>query len=333
MKTKFALLLATTLTISLHAQVLPKDAVVDGRTIGEWSAEWFQSFYALGTNVSPMFDPDGRSATNGQPAGAVFFLGSGTGFETAPIHRTFFVPEEKYLFVPLLVATVDNIDTDPPLTVEEMRDGITAFINDPRELHANIDGVDVPNLLQHRAATPVFSVEYTNADNYLTVVYGHPIVGLVDPVVGDGYWLMIEPLAPGPHVLRYGGAYGLPFYFPTDITANITVVPAPLEQKVEELLSKLKTANIPAKRKHALRVALLKAGASFENGKLRAGIDHLRAFQHQVRAQLSRHYPDLAQDLINRAKSIIERARQDLPRGNRGDDDDGDDDDDDDEDD
>ena len=43
----------------------------------------------------------------------------------------------------------------------------------------------------------------------------------------DGYWLLVEPLAPGPHVLRTGGRFrGVPFFQPHEIVANITVLPA-----------------------------------------------------------------------------------------------------------
>src|SRR2546428_3455840 len=109
MKTKLALLLLIALSASAFAQVLPNDAVVDGKTIGEWSAEWLEWLYSIPTNQNPVFDPDGRWATNSQPPGSVFFL-TGILETTGTVVRRFSVPEGKYLFLSLFNVNVENID-------------------------------------------------------------------------------------------------------------------------------------------------------------------------------------------------------------------------------
>ncbi|HEY1497424.1 MAG TPA: hypothetical protein VGF49_22860 [Candidatus Solibacter sp.] len=47
---------------------------------------------------------------------------------------------------------------------------------------------------------------------------------LVFPAASDGYWLMLNPLSPGPHIINFGGT-AKNTSFQLDITYNITVVP------------------------------------------------------------------------------------------------------------
>src|SRR5713226_3929200 len=227
MKTKFALLLATTLAAPLHAQVLPNDAVVDGKTIGEWSAEWWKWVFSIPTNSNPLLDRDGSRAQNGQPDGSVFFVAGIFQFSGA-VTRAFTVPEDKYLFFPLLNNWDDNVYFDPPATIEDMRAFNAALMDAIAEVHASINGVAVPDLLAHRAVSPVFSFYFATADNIESYAAGQPVQGLDDPIVGEGFWLMLEPLPPGTYVINFGGTFGPPSNFTLDITDTITVVAIPL---------------------------------------------------------------------------------------------------------
>jgi hypothetical protein len=320
MKTNLTLFLGLTLLLRAAAGVLPPDAVVGGKTQAEWSAEAWKWVLPIPTNLNPNLDPDGSRANVNQPNGPIFFIGGLSQISTV-VERHFTVPEGKYLFAPLISVFTDNVDTWPLLTIEEMRDFNSRLIDLVTGLHASIDGAPVPDLFSHRAASSVFSVEYLSPDNLGSVIYGHPITGVVDPMVAEGYYLMIEPLPPGRHVINLGANVGPPVNLYKDITDIITVVPVPLEQKVAELLAQVEAADISAKRKRVLEKTLSKAGTAFEKGKLKSGIHHLCAFQHHVRAWVSRLAPDLARDLISQAQAIIERARQGLRMKHHGDDD------------
>jgi hypothetical protein len=46
----------------------------------------------------------------------------------------------------------------------------------------------------------------------------------VFPAASDGYWLMLEPLPPGNHIINFGGA-SKDGTFQIDITYEIKVVP------------------------------------------------------------------------------------------------------------
>jgi hypothetical protein len=96
-------------------------------------------------------------------------------------------------------------------------------------LHASINWIEVPNLDAHRQISPVFNYFLESPDSWLSHLAGSPVVGLIDPAVADGFYLIVEPLPPGIHVLNFGGTQGDQFQFSIDITYTITVVAASLE--------------------------------------------------------------------------------------------------------
>jgi hypothetical protein len=308
-KTNLAyLLLFLLLGSSACAQVLPNDAVVDGKTIGDWSAEWWKWILPASTNQNPDLDTDGAFASIGQPTGSVFLIAWDLGIMPGPFIRHFTVPEGKYLFFPVATFEADNVDSCPPCySVPELRDQAKAVVDVATDLHADIDGVEITNILEHRTVSPVFSLLYTNADNLHTVAFPHPITGLIDPMVCDGYWLMLEPLPPGPHVLRFGGTFpGL--FFPADVVDYITVVPISPSETLAELKTAVTGAQLSPTRCQPLLVSLDAAKVSFESENYVAGINQLRAFQNKVRAQLSSTDGAFAAKLIGAAQEIIDKA-------------------------
>jgi hypothetical protein len=309
MKTKLILCLIIALSTSLCAQVLPNDAIVEGKTIGEWSAEWLKWMVVIPTNQNPMLDPDGSSAGVGQPDGNVFFLGFVPGFTPGTVTRSFTVPEGKYLFLPVMFYEADNVNTFPPLSVEELRDQAAGIVDNPIELHASIDGIEVPNLLEHRAISPVFSFFYEIADNFHTWAFnGQPITGLIDPVIADGYWLMVEPLPPGVHTLHFGGKLRNGTFIPADIIDHITVVPSALPEQVSALIQRVMSSTSSTKHRQSLLAPLEAAKASFQAANWRPGLNQLYAFQNKLRAQVRPGDPALAEELSISAQRIIDRA-------------------------
>ncbi len=312
MKTNLVLLVGATLTASVCGQVLPNDAVVAGKTIGEWTAECWHWIDSISTNENPILDCNGRWANNRQPNPMVFFIAPLNGITPPPCIRAFTVPEDRFILLPVLGIAIDNIDTVPPLTIEQMHDTLNGVLDVPAELHASIDGVAVPNLLDHRATSPVFSLDLTSPDNPSSFFYQQSIVGLVDPIIADGYWLMLEPLAPGPHVLHTGGQTTIPIFLPHDIICNITAVPVPVPQWVEDFLAVLKAADFGGKNPWPLLASLERARDLLAAKRLQAGINQLRAFQNKIRAQVAPIAAPRAEDWIGYAQRIIERAEREL---------------------
>jgi hypothetical protein len=307
MKRKLAAALATLLLVGCaEAQVLPNDAVVDGKTIGDWSAEWWKWILPISVSENPAFDEDGSLANVAQPDGPVFLLAKGFNANRMG-HRTFTVPEGKYLFMPLIAFYVDNIDTEPPWSVDQLRDFAKASIDLVTGLHATIDGVLVPDLFSYRAISPVFSIYFESGDNLSSLSAGRPILGWNDPIVADGYYVMVPPLSPGTHVINFGATVGPPVNLMFDMTDTITVIPIPLAQRVNTLIIAVGESSLAAHRQQPLLATLRAAGASFGSGNSAAGINQLRAFQNKVGGQLARR-EGLATQLTEAAQNVIDKA-------------------------
>jgi predicted metal-dependent hydrolase len=287
--------------------VLPNDAIVEGKTIGEWSAEWWKWAFSLPTNQNPLLDPDGSNATNGQPFQSVFFI-AGIYEASGAVTRKFSVPANSYLFLGPRNVEGDNVDVVPPLSAAEIRNLAAGFIDLVTELHVSIDGVPVTNLFDHRAISPVFSVNLPDTNNIYTYQYGHPVTGLIDPIVSDGYWVMIAPLPPGPHVIVWGSAMAPPFNFTNNIVDLITVLPADLisiTQAIDELISQVRSSGLPAKQIEPLLDELAEAQKHLRRGKSRELVDDLRDFEEKVRKHVGNVDTNLAATLLASAEDIL----------------------------
>lgn len=206
-----------------RAAVVPPDGIVAGRTVAEWSVECWRWIYSLSTNTNPQLDCEGRWATYRQPDPDVFLIAPLNG-ATPPCTRRFTVPAHKYILMPILALSLDNLFTADPLPPDDMYKVLDSVLNPPGYLRATLDGVSIPNLESHRATAPPFSFVFESPDNTLSCFYGHPVIGLVDPIIFDGYWLMLEPLGPGDHVLHTAGDLNVPIIIPHDLTCYISVV-------------------------------------------------------------------------------------------------------------
>src|SRR5439155_25342315 len=97
MKTKLTLLLSLALIASARAQVVPPDAFVAGRTIPEWSIEWWRWILSIPVAENPDFDYTGANALQGQPPNRpVIFLAQQIEPHD-PFTRTVSIEEGAYL--------------------------------------------------------------------------------------------------------------------------------------------------------------------------------------------------------------------------------------------
>lgn len=207
-----------------QAAILAPGSTAYGKTLGEWSAEWWKYIFSLPIDQNPQFDNKGEKEGNGQ-SGPVFFLAKGPTGQSNFVERTITVSADKAIFFPILNAESDNIGRESPLTVEELRDEIAQIEVFATDMYLNIDGVEIPKaeLFTHREVSPVFG--FTLPENN---ILDFP-AGFYEPAVSDGYWFMLEPLAAGQHTLTFGGT----FTFPDNSTAtgnykyNINVAPVP----------------------------------------------------------------------------------------------------------
>ena len=212
--------------------VLPPDAPAYGLTYEAWTARFAQWRHSLPMTIDPGTDRTGERYGYGQ-AGPVFFQVQ-SGEEAA--ERTCTVPAGTALLLPLLEATCTTVEPPPFFGRDEaeLRACTEALFATPVELTMVIDGVSIPDLERYRVQSEPFTVVLPE-DNILEL---EPTV--LEGVI-EGYWLLLAPLPPRAHELRFGG--GLPeFGFSTEVTNHLTVAEPMVVEPTDTMLDATPTA-------------------------------------------------------------------------------------------
>lgn len=199
----------------------------------ELSTQWWQWALSIPTPVNPQTDETGEDCVVGQ-RGSTWFLGGVFGGGTAT--RTCSIPQGTMLFFPVINSV--NINTpnvcgqdEKNIPVATLRDQIVPFIDGATKLSVQVDGKQIKKLLQ-RIQSPVFAVALPE-DNVFdepctSAGLGNVPVGIYSPAVADGFYLTLEPLEIGNHILRFH-AENPDAGFVEDVTYNLTVVPVLLQ--------------------------------------------------------------------------------------------------------
>lgn len=204
-----------------NGTIVAPGSTVEGKTIGEWTADWWIWAIAQSMPNDAFTDATGANAAIGQ-TGPLFFIAGTTGGTAT---RSFTVLGDKFLLVPLVnYAAAESSFVVPP-TVAELSMIVDTVIDGVDSLFAEIDGTAIPesDLFTHRESSPVFS--FVGAPN--NPFYQSP--GPSGSAVADGYWLMLNPLGEGTHTIRFGGGMSDGAFpgFLTDVTDTINAVPEP----------------------------------------------------------------------------------------------------------
>ena len=214
--TIFALVLGLTLlTAFVPSPAFSQSApLVLGKTIGQWSAAWWQWISKIPRDSNPLLDDTGQFSGVNQ-AGPVWFLAGTPGF-WGPVTREVTVPAGKSIFFPILFIAIPKSPGDP-----ETESSIRTRLNDfatplGGDVVSTLDGVPTvfnPSTPTVRTQSPVFALENVPDDN----IFGETIpAGSIG--ISDGFWVMLPPLKPGSHVLQFGVAFGA-----EDVTFKLTV--------------------------------------------------------------------------------------------------------------
>jgi hypothetical protein len=210
------LVLSIAQTLCGQVIVEPPGVTVAGKTIAEWSTNWWRWAVALAPPGDPFTDPSGQYANVNQ-LGPVFLLaGSANGSRI----RRFHVPANTYVLVPLLTGEWSQLELGFDKTAADIRQSAQLQADVFDSLHASFDGVPISqtNLFTHRETSPDFSFVAVSGN-----LQGVP-PGYSGIAVADGYFLMLAPLTPGIHNLNYGGGSTV-FGVSIDETDIISVLP------------------------------------------------------------------------------------------------------------
>lgn len=197
-------------------RVIPPSASPLGRPYREWSAAWWKWAWGTPPSISAVLDATGDRCASGQGDRVWFLAGS---FSTDPVERHCTIPVGRPLLFPIINVAWGAFLNDPPETRTEefMRAQLTCV--EAAELAASIDGVPVTNLKQYLEKSILFDVQLP-ADNVLGLTADVVPQLLLSPTVDEGYYLIVMPLAPGSHTLRWSAAA---CGFTQDITYHLTV--------------------------------------------------------------------------------------------------------------
>ncbi|HUD46281.1 MAG TPA: hypothetical protein VMR33_05605 [Candidatus Baltobacteraceae bacterium] len=197
--------------------VIPPSALPYGYSYEEWSAKWWQ--WSLGLSTKNM-ENVGKPAICEGPASTVRFLGGVYGFGTNVVTHKVTIAEGTPLFFSILSAEDDN--TACPVsdfgtnTAAQLTAAVIGLWGQASETTCTIDGVAVegmedPTNSVYNVVSPAFSYTTAEKDNDLILISGEDCIpgGLtVYPAVTDGVYLMLSPLKPGHHTIKFVGTVG-----------------------------------------------------------------------------------------------------------------------------
>jgi hypothetical protein len=198
---------------SAAAEVQPIET--SGASYGEWGARWWEWAFSFPAANNPILEPSGAvNCARGQTGNVWFLAGTFEGSAT----RSCTIPKGKSLFLPLINAA--SYDPFPEETTISLRQQIAEqFIDLVTDLNCRLDGKPcAKNLFEFRAQSPIFEAIVPPGG-----IAGNDVRIFIDPMVADGYWLLLSPLSPGHHVLKFGGESTGFGGFSTSVTYHLTV--------------------------------------------------------------------------------------------------------------
>jgi hypothetical protein len=163
----------------------------------ELAEQWWQWAMSASEANSPVADRTGANCAVGQ-GGDTWFLAGGYGSST--IRRSCTVPKGKLLFFPLVNMVYWQSRRATTFTCERAK--VLAALNNETalDLFAEIDGTALDNLSRYRVTSKACFDVFARASSSQGAYNAYPSAT-------DGYWLLMEPLSPGRHVLKFGGRY------------------------------------------------------------------------------------------------------------------------------
>jgi hypothetical protein len=222
---RLTILLMFVLSLASSAVAAANDPRAYGKTYGQWEAQWWQWVSKIPASMNPINSFGDVDCTLGQK-GSVWFLALPP--DERPVVRSCTIPPGKALFFPLLTLLVFDCCGAPSHSVQEKREFVAQVLDEdgPESACGLVSTVDGTKTVFAtpivRSQSPPFFIQLIE-DNF----FGLPS-GESDPdAIADGFWVMLQPLAPGNHVVHFEG--GLcdedtnNVIFPINVTYNLLV--------------------------------------------------------------------------------------------------------------
>lgn len=200
--------------------VVPPNATFQGKTYSQWAGSFWEWALALPLAGHPFVDCP-KDFAAGQ-SGSVWYWSAPDG----PITCNATLPAGKALFLTIRDVETSSLEQPPFFGATEgvQRANSKWWADHIVDVFCIIDGVPVKNVQTYRFSTPQF--QFTAPTPW---IFGD--TGGTGTSVGDGYYLMFDPLSEGKHTIHYGGTFHFnagelgpdPLDFPKDVTIELTV--------------------------------------------------------------------------------------------------------------
>jgi len=194
-----AALLAVAGTAQAGQSVAPVSEGAGGLSQTQLVERWWQWADRVPPGVRPYQDPTGNLCGLNQ-TGSVWFLAGTDG--TAEVTRHCVVPAGTALFFPV-IAMLSSAEPGKAASCTQAVARAAANNVHLAQADVRVDGEPVPQVMQHRIATPNCFDAYPEAP-YLSNAKAYY------PAASDGYWLLLHPLAPGKHLIEVHARYANP---------------------------------------------------------------------------------------------------------------------------
>jgi hypothetical protein len=201
---------------------LPPDFRLHGKTGNQWDAEWWQWAYKIQLDEHPM-QQAGEVDCGAFQHGRVWFLGGTFGGVPPGSSRTCTIPKNTYLWFPVLNWVLWR--PGDCVTDQECHDVARFYGDATQNVVVTVDGVPIPDVEAYRYHSDIFKFKIkpggVHEGDPNNTEYPHLIPGLMYDGIGDGYYMMLKPLPPGPHTIHFSA--DSTFGFSVDMTYHITV--------------------------------------------------------------------------------------------------------------
>ncbi|HEX7141962.1 MAG TPA: hypothetical protein VF222_05740 [Nitrososphaeraceae archaeon] len=182
---------------SNSVNIFPPGSKPYGLTFAEHQKNFWKWALEIPANESPVNDRTGEKCTNGQSNSnsSVFYLSFNNGGIS---ERTCKVPSGKGLFIPIMQVEFSEKEV-PNASIEDLRRTVTKDQDSVNSLYLKIGDKEYKyaDLLKYRTQTDVFEVVFPDKG-----IFG-VIEGGVSKVIGDGFYIITEPLTKGNYSVHF----------------------------------------------------------------------------------------------------------------------------------
>jgi hypothetical protein len=194
---------------AINPGVYSTDSKPYGLTYVDWTAKWWQWVMPIPQSTNPITDQSGINCAVNQNDPHVFFLAGTTG---GAAQRVCTIPVGKAILIAIFNGECSYAEYPKFKTESELR--ACAITGDNgATVQATVDGKNLQNLNKYRVQSPLFNVTFADHN-----IFGAP--GGMTQAVSDGWWVFLQPLAPGKHEIHFSGVLVANPASATQSTAN-----------------------------------------------------------------------------------------------------------------